>query len=672
MQSIIGKCYVDHPIFADLRALLKSCSQRYAEHDAYVYRLQSKGPSVHKTYQQFWDDIQALGTGFLLSNLVSLPEKFQTQSIATPAIKPANYGQAGSCCDLDTKRHRIAVIGENSYPWIVQHNANLFGLGISVPLDKQLSLEELKALLQRANVDIICFDAKHYPMIAEIRASLPNLKHFVVLDDSNLAHKLKAEDASFEDFNELMEMGHAAIKAGDKRFSEIYIDPDLPASLIFTSGTSAQSKGVLLSHRNIAFNASQAARLLDIKEGTRALSLLPLHHTFENTCGLYGLWNYGISTHINDNLRYVAYNLQDWKIQFILCVPAIVEALYKQIWRTIKNQKRQRQFELARMASHSMLKIGIDNRRQIFKQVLDQLGDLRWMVVGAAALDPTIASFFNDIGIELWTGYGLTESSPLISCNNQELNMISSVGVVCPDLELKIDSAEQPSHYENTADNSGLNKFNLFRFFYPNTEPVKGEICVRGKNVMLGYFEDSKETKEAIDSEGWLHTGDVGYLNEQGCLYITGRMKSMIVLTNGKKVFPEEIEAKLCHIPGVKNALCWGEANSREQIDVVCKLHLSPEALPATCTSGELDPNTKLNHAAVSQYLLGEIDKLNTQLAVYKYIRYCVFTLDDFMMTTTLKIKRAKEIERTHNALKTLNCTFKEMHGKYLGSNDAK
>lgn len=667
MQSITGKTYVEHPIYDNLRSLLEACAKRYAQNDAYVYRKEAKGQSIHVTYEELYSDIQALGTGFLVKELVTLPDNYKEQSLATPKIKPANYGQAGSCTSLDTKRTRIAVIGENSYPWIVQHNASLFGLGVSVPLDKQLSANELTVLLQRAKVDIICFDAKHYSMIEQIRKDTPSIKHFVILDDSNLAHKLQAEDKAFVDYQDLLQAGREAIKAGDTRFKDIYLDNDAPASLIFTSGTSSQSKGVLLSHRNIAYNSNQAASLLDIKEGTRALSLLPLHHTFENTCGLYGLWNYGISVHINDNLRYVAYNLQDWQIEFILCVPAIVEALYKQIWRTIKKQKKTRQIELARMASNSMLKLGIDNRRLIFKQILDQLGNLKWMIVGAAALDPTIASFFNDIGIELWTGYGLTESSPLISCNNQDINMISSVGVVCPNLQLKIVSDEQPSHYENTADNSGLNKFNLFRFFYPNTEPVKGEICVKGKNVMLGYFDNPEETEQAIDTDGWLHTGDVGYLNEQGCLYVTGRIKSMIVLNNGKKVFPEEIEAKLCHIPGVKNALCWGEANNRDQVDVVCKLQLNLEALPEACRTGELAEKTKLNNEAVTAYLLKEIDKLNSELAVYKYIRFCVYTLDDFYMTTTLKIKRAKEIERTHALLEAQNCSLKDVHGKYLG-----
>lgn len=667
MQTTIGKTYVEHPIYDNLRSLLEACAKRYARQDAYVFRKEAKGESIHITYEEFYKDIQALGTGFIVHNLVALPENHATQALGMRGNKPADYGQAGSCITLDDKRTRIAVIGENSYPWIVQHNASLFGLGISVPLDKQLSMNELKVLLQRAQVDIICFDAKHYAMIAEIRAEIPSIKHFVVLDDSNLAKKLQSEDPAFEDYQVLLQAGYTAMAAGDTRYRQICIDNDAPASLIFTSGTSSQSKGVLLSHRNIAFNASQAARLLDIKEGARALSLLPLHHTFENTCGLYGLWNYGICVHINDNLRYVAYNLQDWKIEFILCVPAIVEALYKQIWRTVKKQKKTRQIELARMASNSMLKLGIDNRRMIFKQILDQLGGLKWMIVGAAALDPTIASFFNDIGIELWTGYGLTESAPLISCNNQEINMISSVGVVCPDLELKIVSDEQPSHYENTADNSGLNKFNLFRFFYPNTEPVKGEICVKGPNVMLGYFDNAEETKQAIDADGWLHTGDVGYLNERGCLYITGRIKSMIVLTNGKKVFPEEIEAKLCHIPGVKNALCWGEANSRDQVDVVCKLQLNKETLPPECLEGDISPTSKLNEQAVQAYLLRELEKLNSELAVYKYIRYCVYTLDDFAMTTTLKIRRAKEIAKTHAQLEALSCSLREMHGKYLG-----
>lgn len=666
MNYIKGKTYVEHPVFSDLRALLNYCVSQYGNNDAYIYRLQAKGACVHKTYQNLQDDIQALGTGFLQLGLVKLPPDYAVKSPASPVNKPADYGSAGSTVSLDEQRHRIGVIGENSYQWIVQHNATLFGLGVSVPLDKQLSLNELKVLLQRAAVDILAFDAKHYDLVKSVIAEVDSLKTLIVLDDCDLAHTLQQEDRRFLAFSDILQAGYAAIAAGDHRFAQIALDPDAPASLIFTSGTSSQSKGVLLSHRNIAFNSGQAARLLKIPVGSRALSLLPLHHTFENTCGMYGFWNYGIAIHINDNLRYAAYNLKDWQIQIILCVPAIVEALYKQIWRGIVKQKKQRQIEIARMASNSMLKLGMDNRRVIFKQIIEQLGDLHWMVVGAAALDPAISNFFNDIGIELWTGYGLTEAAPLISCNNQNINMLGSVGLVCADLELQILSDEKPSYYENKGDNSGLNKFNFLRFLYPANEPLKGEICVRGKNVMLGYFDNAEETAQTIDAEGWLHTGDVGYLNDQGCLYITGRIKSMIVLTNGKKVFPEEIEAKLCHIPGIKNALCWGEGNSREQIDIVAKLQLNPETLPSSCLEGELDPTLKLNLTAVKEYLLAEISKLNEQLAVYKYIRYIVFTLDDFLMTTTLKIKRAKEIERTHASLEGLNSTLKELNGSYL------
>lgn len=670
MQSTVGRTYVDHPVFSDLRTLLDNCRQRFASHDAYVYRLQPKGRCAHKTYQAFWDDINALGTGFLARGLVTLPDDYARRSAATPDVLPPHYGEPGSCCELDSARSRIAVIGENSYAWILQHNANLFGLGISVPLDKQLSEPELKVLLNRAAVDIICFDAKHYPILAAVLPDVPTLKHLVLLDDGTLARKLEAENPQIISLDTLLTGGRAALAAGDDRFSRICLDPDAPAALIFTSGTSAQSKGVLLSHRNIAYNAGQAARLLDIPTGTRALSLLPLHHTFENTCGLYGLWNYGVTVHINDNLRYVGYNLQDWKIQFVLCVPAIVDALYKQIQRTIKKQNKERQVELARLASNSMRMVGLDNRRQIFKAILDRLGDLRWMIVGAAALDPVEAAFFNDIGIELWTGYGLTESAPLVSCNNQELSILNSVGVVCPDLSLKIVSDEQPAHYENTADNSGLNMFNIFRFFTSNeTEPVKGEICVKGKNVMLGYFGDPDATAAAIDAEGWLHTGDVGYLNEKGCLFITGRIKSMIVLNNGKKVFPEEIEAKLCQIAGVKNALCWGEPGNREQVDVVCKLQLNPEELPENCRRPadtaavtEVGADSVLDTVAVREYLDEHIAALNQQLAEYKYIRYCIYTLKDFNLTTTLKIRRAKEIEATHAALAKTGATLKDKH----------
>lgn len=664
MNYTSGKRYVKHKVFNDLRALLKDCCKRYGKNDAYIFRKVAKGESIHKTYNEFWDDIQALGSGVLAKGLVNLPKSAERQPLGSPDKKPKNYGQAGSCCTLDKQRARIAVIGENSYQWILMHNATLFGLGISVPLDKQLSPKEIGILVKRANLDILAFDAGMYEIIQQIMPELSHIKHFIVMNDRELAGKLQLEDSRYEDLQSLIELGKQALANKNLHFQKLALDPDMPASLIFTSGTSANSKGVLLSHRNIAMNASQAARLLDLPSGYRTLSLLPLHHTFENTCGMYGLWNYGITVCINDNLRYIAYNLKDWQIQIVLCVPAIVEALYKQIQRTIKKQKKQRQVELARLACNGMLKLGIDNRRSIFKQIHDQLGNLRYMIVGAAALDPTISTFFNDIGIELWTGYGLTEAAPLISANNQVLNMISSVGQVCPDLELKIVSETAEGNYDNTDDGSGLNKFNFFKFFQPQTEPQKGEICVKGPNVMLGYFENEAETANAIDAEGWLHTGDVGYLNDRGCLYITGRIKSMIVMTNGKKVFPEEIEVLLTQIPGVQNALCWGEENSREQVDVVAKLQIQADNLPATCKTAD----GKIDEQATEVFLTEQIAKINTHLPIYKLIRHFVWTTEPLTMTTTLKIKRPLEIAKTRNFLAEYNLTMKEAQGKNLVS----
>lgn len=666
MNYTKGKRYVKHKVFSDVRSLLKDCCKRYGRNDAYIYRKVAKGESVHKSYIDLWDDIQALGTGILTKGLVTLPKDFDKKAQGSPAKKSKNYGQAGSCCELDNVRARIAVIGENSYQWVLMHNAVMFGLGIAVPLDKQLSAKEISILVNRADLDILAFDASMYETLKTIMPELQNIKHFIVMNDRELATELQSEDSRYEDLQSLIELGKQALASKDRRFGKIVLDPDAPASLIFTSGTSATSKGVLLSHRNIAVNASQAARLLDIPTGYRALSLLPLHHTFENTCGMYGLWNYGITLCINDNLRYVAHNLKDWQIQIVLCVPAIVEALYKQIQRTIKKQKKQRQVELGRLACNGMLKLGIDNRRSVFKQIHDQLGNLRYMIVGAAALDPTITTFFNDIGIDLWTGYGLTEAAPLISANNQVLNMISSVGEVCPDLELKIVAEDGDTNYENTDDGSGLNKFNFFKFLQPQTEPQKGEICVRGPNVMLGYFENPEETCNVIDEEGWLHTGDVGYLNDRGCLYITGRIKSMIVLTNGKKVFPEEIEAQLSQIPGVQNSLCWGEENSREQVDVVAKLQIQADALPAACK----DDKGKLDETATRLYLAQHIAKINAHLPIYKVIRYFVWTEAPLIMTTTLKIKRPLEIAKTREYLAAKSWSMKDANGVNL-DNDA-
>ena len=394
------------------------------------------------------------------------------------------------------------------------------------------------------------------------------------------------------------------------------------------------SKGVLLTHNNICSNVYAIAQTLDVRKGDRAFSILPLHHTFENTCDFFIL-SCGACICMCDGLKYIVKNMEEWKPTVCISVPLLFENIYSKIEDGIKASGKEKVIMVARPVTRFLRRCGLDIRKNVFKEILDKLGgNFRMIVIGGAGIDKKYIDAFTDFGLEFYMGYGLTETSPVISVNSELCDVHGSVGRPLPGITVTID-----------AEGTG--------------PKAVGEILTKSDCVMNGYYENEEATKEAIDSDGWFHTGDMGYIDKKGAIHITGRVKSMIVLTNGKKAFPEEIEAVLTEIKGVSEAFVWGYANDRQAIDICAKLLINRKAIGA-----ELGLTTEPDDNQIEVYLNDKIHEANHTMPHYKSVHHYVFTEEDMIKTTTLKIKRPKEQAHIEGKLTECGRTMAEMNGK--------
>ena len=442
------------------------------------------------------------------------------------------------------------------------------------------------------------------------------------------------DDSRFCNIYDWIAEGLKIREAGDTKFEEVPIDPNESKIILFTSGTTSMSKGVLLTHNNICSNVYSISQTLDVRKGDRAFSILPLHHTFENTCDFFIL-SCGACICMCDGLKYIVKNMEEWKPTVCISVPLLFENIYSKIEDGIKASGKEKVIMVARPVTRFLRRCGLDIRKNVFKEILDKLGgNFRMIVIGGAGIDKKYIDAFTDFGLEFYMGYGLTETSPVISVNSELCDVHGSVGRPLPGITVTID-----------AEGTG--------------PKAVGEILTKSDCVMNGYYENEEATKEAIDSDGWFHTGDMGYIDKKGAIHITGRVKSMIVLTNGKKAFPEEIEAVLTEIKGVSEAFVWGYANDRQAIDICAKLLINRKAIGA-----ELGLTTEPDDNQIEVYLNDKIHEANHTMPHYKSVHHYVFTEEDMIKTTTLKIKRPKEQAHIEGKLTECGRTMAEMNGK--------
>ncbi len=504
---------------------------------------------------------------------------------------------------LGLKGKRIAVIGENRYEWELAYLSVVCGTGIVVPLDKSLPANELEELIERSEVEAIFYTKKYEETVEKIKYDDKNkLKHLISMDSD--VHK-----EGIYSQKELIEKGKELIDAGNREFLDAKINPEEMNIMLFTSGTTSKSKVVALSHRNLVSNLMDFASVLDINSNDRILSFLPLHHVFECTVGmLYSLY-IGAERSFCEGIRHIVQNLNEYKITFTSFVPAIYESMYKNIIKTLEKEGK---LEAVKKLMEANKDKTMAEKKEIFKDIHNIFGgNIKLFVSGAAALDKEVEEAFRAWGVNLCQGYGLTETSPVIGVETNENFRVGSIGKPLPHIQARIDDA--------------------------NDEGM-GELVVKGPNVMLGYYNDKKATEEVME-DGWFHTGDLAKMDEDGYIFICGRKKSVIVLKNGKNIFPEEMEALVNKIEGVKESFIFGKQQSddKEDIKINVKIIFDREIMKEAYKV-ETDEE-------IYKVLADKIKEVNKVMPKYKAIRGILISEEPLIKTTTSKIKRQANLE---------------------------
>ena len=610
MPSIIGKALHDANRYDTMRDLILDVRERYSSRDAFIFRRKPNEAEIHKTYHDFGTDIEYLAQ----------------------AIKIHGY-----------QGEHLGVVGENAYEWVVSYSAILSSGSVGLPLDRLLPEHELVSLLVRGKVKVLFYHQKHHEMILNIAKNQEGsgviVQKYVCMCKEYIASNLSwpEDDERFTDVRSWIEDGKAEVEKGESIMKTVTIDPEESKIILFTSGTTAMSKGVMLSHKNIMSNVYAIASTLTLNPGERTFSILPLHHTFENTCE-YFMFSRGCCVCFCDGLRYIVKNLNEWHCEACISVPLLFENIHGKIQAGIKESGKESLISVMIPVSNFLRKLKIDLRRIFFSSIIKKLGGhLRLVVIGGAGIAKNYIEDFNNWGIEFLMGYGLTETSPVISVTTSKCNVYGSVGRPITEVEVKIDD-------EST-------KFGTV-----------GEILSKSNCIMQGYYENPEATAEVLEDDGWFHTGDMGYLDKKGCLHITGRVKSMIVLTNGKKAFPEEMESLLNNIPGVKEAFVWGAKDEEDAVDICAKLLIDRTVIGENLPI----PDTTAGDNAVREYLTAKMKEVNRQMPSYKAIHYFVFSETEMVKTTTLKIRRPQEQKAVEDRLAEAGTTMKAANGQNL------
>ena len=513
---------------------------------------------------------------------------------------------------LGLKDTRIAIIGENTHYWYTAYMTMLCGVGIAVPIDKELPENEIENVLKRSKASAVIFYKKKEEVIKKVAQNLPDVKYFIEMNSDS------ALEDRFVGIEYLIEEGKTLVKNGDDCYMKIQINPDEFKVLLFTSGTTSNAKGVMLSNRNLAQNINAASAYVDLRPEDRLMSILPLHHTYESSIGFLYPFAIGASVSICQGLKYIVPDLKDTNPTAILTVPLLVENLYKKINANIKKSKKDGVVNSMIHVTNALKAVGVDIKRKVFAEIYDNLGGkIRIIVSAAAPIDAKIGKWLEDIGITFLQGYGLTETAPIAALTPDFQTKVGSAGKAVVDAEIKIDN--------------------------PN-ENGEGEVLIRSKTLMLGYYEDEEATKDAIfeeDGQRWFCSGDIGYLDKDGFLFITGRCKNVIVTQNGKNIYPEEIELMLGNIPEIKECMVYGKKDEKEDKELIISARVIPNYEEIEAKYGK-----NLSDEEVYKIIWDKIKDINKQLTSYKAIKNLEIKKDEFIKTTTMKIKRYAELKK--------------------------
>ena len=506
--------------------------------------------------------------------------------------------------NMGLKDKRIAVISENRYEWGMAYLAIVCGTGIVVPLDKALPDNEIESLIIRSEVEAIFYSSKYDGIMNEIKQKQnTNVKYFISMD-------LEENKDDVYSLYQLIEEGKQLLDKGNREFLDAKINPEEMQIMLFTSGTTSISKAVMLSHKNLTANIMDIAATIKLDENDIMLSFLPLHHTFESTVGFLYPLSKGCSIAFCDGIRHIAQNVKEYKITAVISVPALFEGIYKQIKKGIQKKGKWETVRKGIKISNFLLKFGIDIRKKLFKEVHENLGGhLRLLVAGGAAFDPEIEKGFIDLGFHTYQGYGLTETSPVVAAEDDKYTRLGSIGKAFPSLDVKI--------------------------LEPNEEGI-GELMVKGPTVMLGYYDNEEATKEVLEPDGWFHTGDLAKIDKDGFIFITGRKKYVIVLQNGKNIYPEELEILINKIEGIKESFVYGKPDGND-FKICAKIVYDKEVMKEIYQIEEENE--------IKEKIWEEIKKINKTMPAYKYVREISVTEQELIKTTTQKIKRHEEMK---------------------------
>lgn len=540
-----------------VKDLMRQATEEAGDKIAFMYKEGKE--NIEVTYAKFQEDTIALGTAIT---------------------------------ELGLNDKHIACIGDNSYKWLTTYLTVLKSDGVFVPVDKELPIEDIINILKSSNSEILFYAEKYEKYVEQILREATNIKFLIGFSRKEESNNVLSYDRFIED-------GRKSFNAGNQKYLKLKSDPNSLKLLVYTSGTTGMAKGVMLTENNLISCVYYGLQVATVY--SRCLSVLPYHHTYEGVAGILVALHHHSTICINDSLKNVLKNLQFYKPDYIYVVPAFAELFYKKIISNAKENKRYGIMKTMIVVSNALRKIGIDVRKKLFKAVHNAFGgNLREIVCGGAPIRPEVGKFFDDIGIDLLNGYGITECSPLVSVNRPYFNDCRTVGVVLPCCEVKIVNPDEDGN---------------------------GEVHVKGKIVMLGYYNDEERTNEVL-KDGWFNTGDYGNINKKGQLSITGRKKNLIVLNNGKNVFPEEIEAYVARVPYVQEVVVRGIKEDGREVGLQAEVFLNQDMVKS------------MGIEDVHEALKKDISNVTKELPVYKKVTDIKIRENEFVKTTTNKIKR--------------------------------
>lgn len=558
----IGYPLYETTVFEDFRIMTENVAKKFPDRIALSYRINphDKEP-IEVTYAEARDYIRDMGTELI------------------------NMG----CTD----KH-VAIVGESSYEWVCSYFCLMSIGSVTVPIDKDLPADEIATIINSAECEFVFYSAALEEKIEIIKEKVPTLKTYICMRNSSMEGAI--------DLPDIVKRGGEKYKNGDNSYYDYEIDPDRLATIVFTSGTTGKGKGVMLSQTNIVTDMTQGMYLFSVTPKT--MCVLPPHHTYGSTVNFVGHFSQGSTIYLSSGLKYMLDEIKEQQPSHLVLVPLFVETIHKRIWSTAEKSGKAGQLRLLIKFSNFLRKIGIDARRSLFKSVTGVFGGkLEMIICGGASLNQDIIDTFDSMGITILNGYGITECSPLVSCNRNKYQKKGSVGIPIIGEKVKIRNPD---------------------------ENGEGEICVKGPNVMLGYYKDPEATAAVFDEEGYFRTGDYGKLDEEGWLYITGRLKNMIILSNGKNVYPEEIESEVSRVYGVSEVIVYsGESKAQKNKQVIVA-----EIFP------DYDALNMRGITDVQAYFDEEIKNVNKRMVSYKAIKKVKIRDEEFKKNTSKKILR--------------------------------